>query len=84
MDTTIDYTTIYVNIFLLLFIMGILILMVKYVSGDFKPVETLEVDRQCLEIKDINDLVISKTFLYTYKNTYRDGSIKYKTKKFVL
>jgi len=70
-----------ITILFLLAIMTLLILLMKYIAGDFSPVNIEETGKEIVEIKDNTGNVISKTILYSYKCTYRDGGVKYKIKK---
>ncbi len=63
-----DYLTI---IFLIVFI-GVCILILKYSYGDYDPVSIDKVD----EFK-----INGETVMVTYKYTYKDGTVKLKTKK---
>lgn len=71
------------NMFKILFFIGvmvILILLIKYVVGDFSPISIDLVDEKEVEKTNKNGTVIGKTIVYTYKYTYTDNRIKYKTK----
>ena len=78
----IDYSNIYTNIFLLLIFIVSIYSIAKWVAGDFKPTSIECFDTKTLEIKDINNMVVKKQVIYTYKYTYNDGSVKFKIKKF--
>lgn len=71
----------FLTIFVLLAFMVALILLIKYIDGDFSPISIEEVDRQVIESKDSNNNVNVKKIVITYKKTYKDGRIKmsYKT-----
>ena len=60
--------------------MIILILLIKYVVGDYsvKTIELLE--QKEFEKTDKNGMIINKTIVYTYKYTYNNDKIKLKIK----
>ncbi|MEI6754069.1 MAG: hypothetical protein WCK78_13005 [Paludibacter sp.] len=79
MTTTVDYNT-FITIALLLGLMVALIFLMKYIVGDFSPVSIEEVGKDEVEMKDANGNVTGKKIVYTYKHTFKDGNVKYKTK----
>lgn len=68
------------TIIFLICIMIILILLIKYVVGDYsvKSIELLE--QKEFEKTDKNGMIINKTIVYTYKYTYNNDKIKLKIK----
>jgi hypothetical protein len=68
------------TIIFLICIMIILILLIKYVVGDYsvKSIELLE--EKEFEKTDKNGMIINKTIVYTYKYTYNNDKIKLKIK----
>lgn len=62
----------------------ILILLIKWVVGDFSPTTIDIADKEEIDILDKNSNIVGKKMLVIYKYTYRDGSIKYKSKNFKL
>jgi hypothetical protein len=76
---TVDYNT-FITIALLLGLMVALIFLMKYIVGDFSPVSIEEVGKDEVELKDGNGNIIGKKIVYTYKHTFKDGNVKYKTK----
>ena len=68
------------TIIFLICIMITLILLIKYVVGDF-TVKTIElIEQNEFEKTDKNGLIISNTIVYTYKYTYNNDKIKLQTK----
>ncbi len=76
---TVDYNT-FITIALLLGLMVALIFLMKYIVGDFSPVSIEEVGKDEVELKDANGNITGKKIVYTYKHTFKDGNVKYKTK----
>jgi hypothetical protein len=79
MTTAVDYNT-FITIALLLGLMVALIFLMKYIIGDFSPVSIEEVEKDEVEMKDSNGNITGKKIVYTYKHTFKDGNVKYKTK----
>lgn len=71
-----DYWTI-------IFLMGLMVVCIlgmKYIAGDFSTVSIEKVDQHYLIKNNVNGEVIGKKISITYKYTYTDGRVKYKTK----
>lgn len=69
------------TILFLLALITLLIVLMKYLAGDFSPVNIEETGKEIVEQIDKTGNVISKTIVYSYKYSYRDGRVKYKIKK---
>lgn len=70
-----------VTIFILTGLLFIFIVFIKWVSGDFSPISIDKIDEKEINVYNEKGDVISKNLLVTYKYTYRDDKVKYKTKK---
>lgn len=71
----------YLTIIFLLSLMGVCIMGMKYINGDFSPISIDVVDKQEVVSTNVNGEVISKKMVIISKYTYKDGRIKHKTKK---
>jgi len=61
----------FLTILFLMILIGVCILGMKYISGDFDPISIDVVDKY----------ETNKTVVIIYKYTYKDGSVKQKIKK---
>jgi len=67
-------------VFLFLFIISCQ-LMIKYINGDFSVKTIDKINENELLTKDQNGNIVAKVIVTTYKYTYNDNRIRYKTKK---
>lgn len=72
----------FVTIFILTGLLFIFIVVIKWVVGDFSPVSIEKTDEKVVDVYNKQGVVIGKNLLITYKYTYRDDKVKYKTKKY--
>lgn len=72
----------FVSIFILTVLLFIFIMVIKWVAGDFSPVSIDKTDDKVVDIYNKQGDIIGKKLLITYKYTYRDNKVKYKTKKY--
>lgn len=79
MTTAVDYNT-FITIALLLGLMVALIFLMMYIAGYYSPVSIEEVGKDELDLKDANGNITGKKIVYTYKQTFKDGKVKYKRK----
>lgn len=79
LTSKLDFNT-FITIALLLLLMVSLILLMKYIAGDFSPVKIEEIGKDEIEIKNSNGIVIGKKIIVSYKHTYKDGRTKVKIK----
>jgi len=78
-SSAVDYNSFITIALLMLLIVGLIFLM-KYISGDFSPVSIEEISKDEVELKDGNGNITGKKIVYTYKHTFKDGNVKFKTK----
>lgn len=60
--------------------MLLLLFVIKYIHGDYSAISIEEISKDELPIMNDKGDVIGKKYIATYKHTYNNGGIKYKTK----
>lgn len=71
----------YLSIIVLIGIMLVLVVILKWINGDFSPVSIEEISRRNVEEKNSNGDVIKNSVIVEYKKTYHDGRVKISYKK---
>jgi len=83
MTESVDYNS-FITIAFLVGLIVLLIMLMKYITGDFSPVSIEEVGKDEVELKDVNGSITGKKIVYTYKHTFKNGNVKFKTKTITL
>ena len=77
-------TSDYIEMIFMLCMMISLILVIKYIHGDYSIKSIEEINKDELPIINDKDVVIGKKIICIYKYTYKNDVVKYKTKIFKL
>ncbi len=83
MTTSVDYNS-FITIAFLVGLIVLLIMLMKYIAGDFSPISIEESGKEEVELKDANGNTTGKRILITYKYTYKNGNVKFKSKSIKL
>ncbi len=70
----------YIEMIFMFFLMILLIILIKYIHGDYSTISIEIISSDELPISNDKGDVIGKKYINTYKYTYTDSRIKYKTK----
>jgi len=73
-------TSDYIEMIFMLVMMIVLTIVIKYIHGDFSAESIEIVSNDELSITNDKGDVIGKKYINTYKYTYKNGNVKYKTK----
>jgi len=73
-------TSDYIEMIFMFVMMVLLLIVIKYIHGDYSAESIEEISKDELSITNDKGDVIGKKYINTYKYTYKNGSIKYKTK----
>jgi hypothetical protein len=83
MTESVDYNS-FITIAFLVGLIVLLIMLMKYITGDFSPVSVDELMKDEVELKDVNGNITGKKIVYTYKLTFKNGNVKFKSKTITL
>jgi len=70
----------YIEMIFMFLMMIALLFIIKYIHGDYSSVSIEIISNDELSITNDKGDVVGKKYITTYKHTYNNGSVKYKTK----
>jgi len=73
-------TSDYIEMTFMFILMVLLLFLIKYIHGDYSATSLEVISNDELSVTNDKGDVIGKKYITTYKHTYNNGSVKYKTK----